>query len=145
MKKVFIDTNVLIDFILEREGAKNAADILQLGEEKKIRTAASLLTMANTAYIIRKGRTQTELYALLTDLSDMIEILPMDERQFKDALDRPASDFEDVLQYECARLMDAMSLSHATAGISRSPKSLYYPLPSFSAKCFDYGLSTLND
>ena len=111
MKKVFIDTNVLIDFILEREGAKNAADILQLGEEKKIRTAASFLTMANTAYIIRKGRTQTELYALLADLSDMIEILPMDERQFKDALDRPASDFEDVLQY----------------------------------KCFDYGLSTLND
>ena len=103
MKKVFIDTNVLIDFILEREGAKNAADILQLGEEKKIRTAASFLTMANTAYIIRKGRTQTELYALLTDLSDMIEILPMDERQFKDALDRPASDFEDVLQYECAK------------------------------------------
>lgn len=103
MKKVFIDTNVLIDFILEREGAKNAADILQLGEEKKIRTAASFLTMANTAYIIRKGRTQTELYALLADLSDMIEILPMDERQFKDALDRPASDFEDVLQYECAK------------------------------------------
>ena len=103
MKKVFIDTNVLIDFILEREGAKNAADILQLGEEKKIRTAASFLTMANTAYIIRKSRTQTELYALLADLSDMIEILPMDERQFKDALDRPASDFEDVLQYECAK------------------------------------------
>ena len=103
MKKIFIDTNVLIDFILEREGAKNAADILQLGEEKKIRTAASFLTLANTAYIIRKGRTQTELYALLTDLSDMIEILPMDERQFKSALMQPASDFEDVLQYECAK------------------------------------------
>ncbi len=103
MKKVFIDTNVLIDFMLEREGARNAADILQLGEEKKIRTAASFLTMANIAYIIRKGRTRTELYALLTDLSDVIEILPMDERQFKDALMQPASDFEDVLQYECAK------------------------------------------
>ena len=103
MKKVFIDTNVLIDFMLEREGARNAADILQLGEEKKIRTAASFLTMANIAYIIRKGRTRTELYALLTDLSDVIEIFPMDERQFKDALMQPASDFEDVLQYECAK------------------------------------------
>ena len=103
MKKVFIDTNVLIDFIHEREGAKDAADILQLGEEKKIRTAASFLTLANTAYIIRKGRTQSELYSLLTDLSEMIEILSMDEQQFKDALNRPASDFEDVLQYECAK------------------------------------------
>ena len=30
--KVFLDTNVLVDFIAGREGAKDAFDILQLGK-----------------------------------------------------------------------------------------------------------------
>ena len=30
--KVFLDTNVLVDFIAEREGAKDASDILQVGK-----------------------------------------------------------------------------------------------------------------
>ena len=103
MTKIFLDTNIILDFILEREGADNAADLLQLGEEKKIQLMASFLTMANTAYVIRKGHTQEELYSILADLSDMLEILPMDKEQFAKALSCPASDFEDVLQYECAK------------------------------------------
>ena len=95
MTKLFLDTNVILDFILEREGADDATDILQL--------AVSFLTMANTAYVVRKGHTQGELYGILSDLSDMLEILPMDQTQFTNALARPANDFEDVLQYECAK------------------------------------------
>ena len=103
MTKLFLDTNVILDFILEREGADDATDILQLGEDKQIELAVSFLTMANTAYVVRKGHTQGELYGILSDLSDMLEILPMDQTQFTNALARPANDFEDVLQYECAK------------------------------------------
>lgn len=35
MKKVFIDTNVLLDFVTERDGYEDACDILQLGEDSK--------------------------------------------------------------------------------------------------------------
>ena len=34
MKRIFLDTNVIIDFILEREGAEDAANILQLAEDE---------------------------------------------------------------------------------------------------------------
>ena len=57
MKRIFLDTNIIVDFILERDGAENAANILQLGEDRKIELAVSFLTMANTAYIARKGHT----------------------------------------------------------------------------------------
>lgn len=69
MKRIFLDTNIIIDFILERDGAENAANILQLGEDGKIELAVSFLTMANTAYIARKGHTQEQLYSIMSDLS----------------------------------------------------------------------------
>ena len=49
MKRIFLDTNIIVDFILERDGAEDAANILQLGEDGKIELAVSFLTMANTA------------------------------------------------------------------------------------------------
>ena len=103
MKRIFLDTNVIIDFILEREGAEDAANILQLAEDGKIEVAVSFLTMANIAYIARKGHTQEQLYSIMTDLSDMLKTLPMDETQLKQALECPATDFEDMLQYQCAK------------------------------------------
>lgn len=103
MKRVFLDTNVIIDLILEREGADDAANILQLGEDGKIELVVSFLTMANTAYIARKGHTQEQLYQILVDLSAMLHTLSMDEEQLKLALKQPSADFEDMLQYQCAR------------------------------------------
>ena len=103
MKRIFLDTNVIVDFILERDGAEDAANILQLGEDGKIELSVSFLTMANTAYIARKGHTQEQLYNIMADLSAMLKTLPMDEVQLQQALQNPATDFEDMLQYQCAK------------------------------------------
>ena len=103
--KVFLDTNVLVDFIEEREGAKDASDILQLGKTGggSVELCASVLTMANAAYIARKGRTKENLYAALSLLSGLIDVLPMDGEQWLAALHENAKDLEDALQYECAK------------------------------------------
>ena len=103
MKQIFLDTNIVVDFILEREGAEDAANILQLGEDGKIELAVSFLTMANTAYIVRKGHTQEQLYSIMSELSAMFKTLPMDETQLQQTLEQPATDFEDMLQYQCAK------------------------------------------
>ena len=62
--------------------------------------------MANVAYVARKGRIQAELYELLQGLSEMMEILTMDEKQFQEALSIASADFEDVLQYICAKTFE---------------------------------------
>lgn len=47
MKRIFIDTNVVLDFILCRDGEQEAMDIFQLGEDGKVSLFVSYLTMAN--------------------------------------------------------------------------------------------------
>ena len=100
--KVFMDTNVLIDFITRREGVEEARKILQMGENGTIELCASVLSMINTAYIAHKGRTKEKLYEELFALSRIIRVLPMDEGQWLQALHQQARDLEDALQYQCA-------------------------------------------
>lgn len=101
--KIFLDTNILLDFVTERTGVEEACDILQLGEEGRVNLSTSYLTMANTAYVARKGRTREELYAVLAGLTEMMQVLSMDEMQLQQAIEQPVTDFEDMLQYVCAR------------------------------------------
>lgn len=102
MKKVFLDTNVILDFVTRRDGYEDACDIFQSGEDRIVNLCVSFLTMANTAYVSRKGRTQDELYGVMEGLSEMFDILPMDKNQLKSSLTIRATDLEDVLQYSCA-------------------------------------------
>lgn len=106
MQKVFVDTNVILDFVLCREGQQYAMDLFQMAEEGKIELFVSFLTMANVAYVARKHRTREELYEYLRELSSLFKILSMDEEQFSEALSTIVPDFEDLLQYVCARKND---------------------------------------
>lgn len=103
MTRVFLDTNVLLDFVTQRDGFENACDILQLGEDGKVNLFTSFLTMANTAYVARRCRTSEELYCILKGLAEMVDVLPMDKKQLSDALAIKALDIEDVMQYTCAK------------------------------------------
>lgn len=103
MNQVFIDTNVIVDFLLEREGVTEAERILQLGEEHKVDLTVSFLTMANVAYIIKKGHTKEEVNEILSELCNVLHTLSMDEEQLKCTLLQPSVDFEDNLQYQCAK------------------------------------------
>lgn len=102
-KKIFVDTNVILDFVLCREGQQEAMDIFQMGEEGKTELVVSFLTMANVAYIARKHRTKEELYEYLRELSSLFHILEMTESQYHEALATIVPDFEDMLQYVCAK------------------------------------------
>ena len=52
--KLFLDTNILLDLLLEREGYERCARLFQLQEEGKCTLAVSILTMVNVAYVYRK-------------------------------------------------------------------------------------------
>ena len=131
MKKVFLDTNVLLDFVLGREGMKDALAILQLQEDNKVYLSTSILSMANVAYVAKKGRTQAELYELMQGLSEMIHTLQMDEYQFQEALSVIAPDFEDMLQIVCAKTHDCDAI------ITRNKKDFTFAnIPLYTPKEF---------
>ena len=102
MKRIFLDTNILIDYIDNRVGADDAEQIFACGFSGEALLYASSLTFANMAYII-KGRTQEEKYDALRQMASVVEILPLGKQEVISAIAQPVKDFEDMLQYQCAK------------------------------------------
>lgn len=69
MPKVFLDTNILIDFLCKRNDFDSAASILSMGKSGDVQLYASVLTMANIVYILRKVLKGKQMYRVLRDLS----------------------------------------------------------------------------
>ena len=101
MKRVFLDTNILIDYIQARAGGDNAKQLLMRGRNGEVSLYASFLTFANMAYILNGKVDVYELFAMLTGF---ITVLPMDSEQLQSALNQRVKDFEDMLQYQCAKV-----------------------------------------
>ena len=99
MRKVFLDTNILIDYIQDRKGGDDAKQLLLRGRDGEVELYASFLTFANIAYIL-DGK--VDIYDLFAMLTSIITVLPMDNVQFQNALVQRVRDFEDMLQYQCA-------------------------------------------
>jgi len=101
MKRVFLDTNILIDYIQARAGGDDAKQLLMRGRDGEVSLYASFLTFANMAYILNGKADIYELFAMLTSF---ITVLPMDSDLLQAALSHRAKDFEDMLQYQCAKV-----------------------------------------
>lgn len=101
MKKVFLDTNILIDFILKRENFSDAVGIWKKADAGEIELFVSTLSYSNIAYILR-NLPQTELYKYLKILTKGINMIALEPRHVLSAVANPVRDFEDMLQYQCA-------------------------------------------
>ncbi|MBQ4277080.1 MAG: PIN domain-containing protein [Bacteroidaceae bacterium] len=105
MKRVFLDTNIFIDYINNRNGADDAEQIFACGFANDARLFASSLTFANMAYII-KGRTQEEKYDALKQMAAIVDIIDLGKKEIMEAIAHPVKDFEDMLQYQCAKAVN---------------------------------------
>lgn len=102
MKKVFLDTNILLDLVQHRDGYNDAINILEEAFTNRCAICACVLSYANIAYILRK-ETQKRRYELLSLLTETVPMLPLMPDDFINAIAQPVSDFEDMLQYQCAK------------------------------------------
>jgi predicted nucleic acid-binding protein len=102
MKRVFLDTNVLLDFALEREHAEEAEKILALGLAGAIEVCASYLSYANMGFILRH-HPKEEIYSLISMMREDVLVLPADSEQLDAGLAIHADDIEDALQFQCAK------------------------------------------
>ena len=102
MKRVFLDTNILLDFGLGRNGAEEAEKILALGLAGVIEVCASYLSYANMGFILRH-HPKEEIYDLVAQMREDVLVLSTDAAQLDKGLTLFANDFEDALQYQCAK------------------------------------------
>lgn len=101
MKKLFIDTNIIIDLLAKREPFYDEAAILfTLADKQKIRLSVSALTFANTNYILLQSKKPEEAKLILRKLKLIVQILSLDEKIVGLSLnDNDFKDYDDSLQY----------------------------------------------
>jgi predicted nucleic acid-binding protein len=100
MTDLFVDTDVIIDFLIDRKPhSRETAVIFTLAEQKKLKCFASSLTFGNLYYVLRKFESHNKVISKLESLSKILGILKVDEQTIKDALTSGFHDFEDSIQY----------------------------------------------
>ena len=103
MTDIFIDTDVIIDFLIDREPhSREAAIIFTLIEQKKLKGYVSSLTFSNLCYVLRKIESHNKVIAKLDSISRLLTILKVDQQIIKFAIASGFPDFEDSIQYNCA-------------------------------------------
>lgn len=100
--KVFLDTNIILDFLLKREPFINEVDnIFKMKDEKDIEFFISSLSVANIAYIIDKLNKKPHTY--ISSLLFWFSVLPLTKESIEQAAVSKFDDFEDGLQYFIAK------------------------------------------
>ena len=101
MKKLFIDTNIVIDLLSHREPFYDeSAYLFSLADQKIIELSVSSLTIANTSYTLLRQLNSKKTKEVLRKLRLIVNVLPLDDKIIGLALnDDSFSDFDDALQY----------------------------------------------
>ena len=103
MKIIFLDTNVIIDFLADRRPfSLNAAEIFNASLFKHVKIYVSSVSYNNIYYILRQSLTHNETVKLLEELSELTEIIDVTKAIIKKSLKSEFKDFEDAIQYNCA-------------------------------------------
>lgn len=109
MKKVFVDTNILVDLIADRRPfSKFAIQIFSKAEERKIKLYTSSHSIATTHYLLKKYIDEKELREVLHSILDYLNIVAIDQDVIKKGLKSKHKDFEDALQIISAYSIDKL-------------------------------------
>lgn len=107
--KVFLDTNILIDFLSNRPPfTQEAVQVFQLSENGKIQLFTSTHVLATTHYILKKYVDDAELRMTLTEISEMVHVVDVTSVALKTALKSPHKDFEDAIQIATAEQISGL-------------------------------------
>ena len=116
MTRLFIDTNVLIDVLLEREPFyASSMQVWTLCEEGKFRGHISVISFNNIYFIVRKQKSREDAQRTLTVLRDIFTPVPLDAQVINQSIAADFKDFEDAIQFHSALRADAQAI------ITRNP------------------------
>lgn len=103
--RVLIDTNILLDYLLEREPYCNDARIIiKACQQRIIYGSIAAHTVTNIFYILRKNFSIDERREILLDFCKLLDVQGIDTVKIQNSLlNKDFTDFEDCLQVECAK------------------------------------------
>lgn len=115
--KVFVDTNIILDWLGKREPFfEYAKELFTRSENKDIEVLISTMSYISTEYILRKKLGEEKTRRALTGIRAISKVCTSGEKEIDLALVSNKKDFEDSLQY-----FTALNNS-ANVIITRNPK-----------------------
>lgn len=101
--KLFIDSDVVIDFFTDREPHANpASELFELNEKGNVVLYLSAVSINNIYYIVRKFLGHRKTLEVVETLTEMTEIIGTTKKEVIQALKNDFKDFEDAIQYSSA-------------------------------------------
>lgn len=101
--KLFVDSDVVIDFFTDREPYVNpASELFELNEQGSIKLYLSAISINNIYYIVRKFLGHKKTLEVIEALTEMTEIIGTTRSEIIQALKNDFSDYEDSVQYSSA-------------------------------------------
>jgi predicted nucleic acid-binding protein len=118
VKRLFLDTNIIIDFLGNREPfGKFAKTIFKKGYNGEVELWTSDNSITTTYYILTKIEGEEKARRLISKLLDKIEVQPVTKTILISALSVSFSDYEDAVQY-----LSAKSIRNLDAIVTRNKK-----------------------
>jgi predicted nucleic acid-binding protein len=104
MKKILIDTDVILDFFFDRQPfSEDASKILSLCEAGQIKGFITPVMISNIYYLLRKIATHKKVIENLKKLLTIVDVARLSKETVLDALNSDFKDFEDALQNFAAK------------------------------------------
>lgn len=111
MKRVLIDTDVILDFFFDRKPfSDDAAKVLSLCESGEIQGFVTSVIISNVYYLLRQNAPHGKVVEKLSQLVAIIDVLATDKDAILKALNSSFKDFEDALQNYSAELNGQIDL-----------------------------------
>lgn len=101
--KIFVDSDVVIDFFTDREPHANpASELFELNEQGDVKLYLSAVSINNIYYIVRRFLGHKKTLDVVEILVDMTEIVGTTKKEITQALKNNFTDYEDSIQYATA-------------------------------------------
>ncbi len=106
--KVLVDTNVVLDVLLDRHPFANAASgIFALIEQSKLQGILCATTITTIDYLLTQNLPRPAARQTIRKLLELFEIAPVTRAVLEEALQSKMSDFEDAVLDQAGRLSGA--------------------------------------
>ncbi|MEO1053586.1 MAG: PIN domain-containing protein [Bacteroidota bacterium] len=130
MDKLFVDTDVIIDFLTDREPhSYYSSQVFDLAEKNKVVVYVSSLSINNVYYVARKMLGDKKAREVISILTSLVSIWPVNGDDIITALESDFKDFEDAVQHACARRIQGVQLilTRNTKDYKKSKLAVFTP------------------
>ena len=103
MKRIFLDTNVILDLLAERTPFYDSiAKVMTLADRKELELLTSPISFTTAEYVLTKFESKESALLKLQKFSILCKVAEANQETIDKSLFSLFSDFEDAVQYFCA-------------------------------------------